>query len=47
MQMQASNNILENTSEDVCKLADFVEKHRHRFPLRIKVIEGFCGKEER
>lgn len=35
------------SAEKVYKLADFVKKFGHKFPLRIKVIEGFCGIEER
>ena len=30
----------------VFRLADFVEECKHLLPLRIRVEEGFCGKDE-
>ena len=33
--------------EEVHTVADFVTQYKQFLPLRVKVIEGFCGKEER
>ena len=33
--------------EEILMLADFIKKYKHLLPLRIKVVEGFCGPEER
>ena len=37
----------QETAEEVYKLADFVVHYKQHLPLRIRVVEGFCGKEER
>ena len=37
----------QETMEGVYTLTDFVAHYEQHLPLRINVVEGFCGKEER
>ena len=34
-------------NEAVYTVAEFVTQYKQSLPLRIRVVEGFCGKEER